>query len=518
MKKISEDLYNLIKSLSKTEKSYFRKHSKTFGSSERSYIKLFDAVDAQVKKGKGYDEEKLKEALKGEKFLNQLSVAKNFLYNSILRNLVHFILDETDNARLHDMVQGIQVLFDKSLFDQSEKLLSRAKKLAYSTENYHKLYELLQWEKNHLLEKGDENMMEKMDKIYKEEKMVITVLNESTELRIIYGKAASLLMSAGHAREEQTAAQFKELLDAPVMQEPDLLHTFYNKTFFYDIYIGYFSFVRDFKSYYDYILDLENLYESNPAERKRRHTNYVLMIHNQLSGCLYVKEYRKYDEVMKKYKSYVKTRGRMTDYDRMLDVLIRKHQLLYYNALGSYNEGVKFAKPYIFEVEEMKDTYDPRELTFAYYFTALIYFGAGKYKEALEYANMIINEGEPEQRKELYLSAKLISIIMHYELGNTEHLDFLIRSTYRYLVSRKLEYRFEKFLLDFFKRVLNNITQKELMELFDESKYHITKFMDDPYEVSGALYFDYVSWLESKLENKNYGDIVRKKAEKYIKG
>ena len=113
MKKISEDLYNLIKSLSKTEKSYFRKHSKTFGSSERSYIKLFDAVDAQVKKGKGYDEEKLKEALKGEKFLNQLSVAKNFLYNSILRNLVHFILDETDNARLHDMVQGIQVLFDK---------------------------------------------------------------------------------------------------------------------------------------------------------------------------------------------------------------------------------------------------------------------------------------------------------------------------------------------------------------------------------------------------------------------
>ena len=56
------------------------------------------------------------------------------------------------------------------------------------------------------------------------------------------------------------------------------------------------------------------------------------------------------------------------------------------------------------------------------------------------------------------------------------------------------------------------------MELFDESKYHITKFMDDPYEVSGALYFDYVSWLESKLENKNYGDIVRKKAEKYIKG
>src|SRR5690606_23101086 len=157
--------------------------------------------------------------LKGEKFVKQLSVAKNYLYSLIIRNLVHFTLDETDNAKLHDMVQGIQVLFDKSLFDQSEKLLWRAKKLAYSSENYHKLYELLQWEKNHLLEKGDEQMMEKMDNIYHEEKKAISVLDESTELRIVYGKAAALLMSAGHAREEEKVREFKKILSIPVMQD-----------------------------------------------------------------------------------------------------------------------------------------------------------------------------------------------------------------------------------------------------------------------------------------------------------
>lgn len=515
MKKTSEDLFNLIKSLSTTEKSYFKKNSRTFGSNEKAYIKLFDAIDSQVKKGKGYDEEKLKEVLKDEKFLRQLSVAKNFLYNSILKNLVHFTLDDTDNARLHDMIQGIQILFDKSLFDQSEKLLARAKKFAYSTENYHKLYELLQWDKNHLLEKGDEHMLEKMDAIYNEEKTAIAVLNESTELRIIYGKAAALLMSAGHARDEKTVSRFKALLELPIMKTAGSLHTFYNKTFFYDIYIGYFSFVRDFQKYYDYMLQLEELYENNPAQRKRLHTNYVLMIHNQLSGCLYVKEYRKYNEVMEKYSKYYKARGKMTDYDKMLNVLIRKHQLLFYNATGKYSEGVKFAVPYIREVEAMQDVYDPRELTFAYYFTSLIFFGAGEYKEALEYANKIINEGEPEQRKELYLSARLISIIIHYELQNNDVLDPLIRSTYRYLVSRKLEYKFEKFILSFLRRVLNNITQSELMELFHESKYQINKFMKDPYEVSGALYFDYVSWLESKLDGKNYGEIIKEKAQEY---
>src|SRR5690606_4154929 len=225
----------------------------------------------------------------------------------------------------------------------------------------------------------------------------------------------------------------------------------------------------------------------------------------------YIKEYGKYEEVMEKYKKYIKTRGKLTDYDKMLDVLIRKHQLLYFNALGRFDEGVKFAGSYMMEVEAMEDIYDPRELTFAYYFTALIYFGAGKYKQALEYANKILNEGEPGQRKELYLSARLITMIIHFELKNTEVLEFLIRSTYRYLLSRKIEYRFEKFLIGFFKRVLNNISQEELIELFDESKYKINKFMDDPFEVSGALYFDYVSWLESKLGGKKYGDIVREK-------
>jgi hypothetical protein len=518
MKKPSSDLFELIKSLSKSEKSYFKKYSRMYSYDDIAYIKLFDGIERQVKKGNGYDEDILKKTFKGEKFVNQLPVAKNFLYNLILKNLVQYNLDESDNSRLHDMTGGVEVLCRRAFYVQGEKLLAKAKKLAYETENYLKLHELLQWEKNILAEKSEKNMMERYNEIYEEEQNALKILSEGSKIKNIYGQATAILSRAGYARDENTVKKFKEILKEPIMNDVEKLKSFQNKSFYYDIYVGYYAFVRDFENYYKYIRMNLELYEVNPLKIKKRLIDYMLVIHNYLSGCLYLKRYEEYKQNLYKYtKFYNSTKNKSTAYFRLLDILIRKHELVYYNSIGEFDKGIKFIEKYIKEVNEYKSEFDPRELNFIYYFSSIIYFGAKEYKKSLEYANLIINNGEPEQRKELYFSARLISIIIHYELKNIEYLDSHIRSTYRYLSSRKIEYRFEKFLIGFFKKILNKITEEELIELFDESKYKITKLMDDPYEVSGALYFDYVSWLESKLEKKNYSDIIRAKAKKINK-
>jgi hypothetical protein len=299
------------------------------------------------------------------------------------------------------------------------------------------------------------------------------------------------------------------------MKSADMLSTFHNKTFYYDIFVGYYSFVRDFENYYKFLNENVKLYNENPTEIKKRRGNYILLIHNHLSGCLYLKKFEEYRKSIEEYKKYIKGLKKLSEYDKLLDILVRKHEILYYNARGEFYDGVEFITSYMPELNKVVDVFDQRELNFIYYSSAMNYFGAGKYKEAQYYLNLILNSGEPDQRKELFLSSKLMSIIINYELENTEYLDSLIRSTYRYLMSRKIEYKFENFVISFFKRVLNKITKDELFELFDESIYKINKLMKDPYEVSGAIYFDYVSWLESKLNNKEYGDIVREKALKH---
>ena len=75
-------LFQPIKSLSSSEKGYVKKYC-TKNEAGAAYLKPLDAIDKQEK----YDEDALKKKFRKEKFVNQLSVAKNYLIKAILKSL-----------------------------------------------------------------------------------------------------------------------------------------------------------------------------------------------------------------------------------------------------------------------------------------------------------------------------------------------------------------------------------------------------------------------------------------------
>ena len=139
----SEDLFELIKSLSQTEKGYFKKFV-LYQSDEEdaNYVKLFDAIDDQEK----YNEAALKIKFKSEKFINHLPRTKNYLYYLILKSLRNYNTEISINARLMDMLRNIEILYDKNLIKQCKKLVIRGKELAIEYENYERLIEFSKWE------------------------------------------------------------------------------------------------------------------------------------------------------------------------------------------------------------------------------------------------------------------------------------------------------------------------------------------------------------------------------------
>lgn len=71
----STDLFELIKALSGSEKRYLKLYAASIGGKKDSaYLRLFDAVNRMTE----YDERLLKQQLKNEAFVKQLSVAKNY--------------------------------------------------------------------------------------------------------------------------------------------------------------------------------------------------------------------------------------------------------------------------------------------------------------------------------------------------------------------------------------------------------------------------------------------------------
>ena len=140
--KVSEELHKLIKSLSQSEKRFFKIYaSRHVIGEQNNYVPLFDAIASQ----KQYDEEAIKEKFDGESFMNRFAAVKNYLHQLILKSMRNFHSGSTIDIELKEMLIDIDFLYQKGLYKQCQKLHTKAEKLAVATDKKTRLLEILEW-------------------------------------------------------------------------------------------------------------------------------------------------------------------------------------------------------------------------------------------------------------------------------------------------------------------------------------------------------------------------------------
>jgi len=112
----------------------------------------------------------------------------------------------------------------------------------------------------------------------------------------------------------------------------------------------------------------------------------------------------------------------------------------------------------------------------------------------------------------LLIFAHILNLIVHYELNNIELLPYIIKNTYRFLLRRKEIYKVEREFLNFIRSSPDLLTKKQRINAFRDLRQNIINITKDPYERIALDYFDFISWLESKIEGKKFSDIVKGKA------
>ena len=144
---------------------------------------------------------------------------------------------------------------------------------------------------------------------------------------------------------------------------------------------------------------------------------------------------------------------------------------------------------------------------------ACIYFGATDYTEALNYLNKIINNTIVDVRNDVSCFARILNLIVHFELGNYELLEYVVISTYRFLYKKNRLYKLETSVIDFTRKKNPKIkSDKELIIAFREFKSTIEEIFKDPFEQKALEFFDFISWLESKIANKPFAEIIKEKS------
>lgn len=140
-----------------------------------------------------------------------------------------------------------------------------------------------------------------------------------------------------------------------------------------------------------------------------------------------------------------------------------------------------------------------------------MYFGNAQYEHAIFWLNEILNTKDVDLRSDVLVFARILNIISHYEMDNTDLMEYNVRSTYRFLLKKGDFHRFQKAIIKFLRR-MPKLTDSELSGAFLDLKSELLPLTKNLYEKRSFIYFDIISWLESKIEGRTVEEVIREKA------
>jgi hypothetical protein len=505
--KPSTELFQLIKSLSKSEKRYF-KLSSSLQSGDKNYMKLFDAIEGQDE----YDEPALKKKFAKEIFIKHLPSEKNHLYSLILKSLRGFYADKSAAAILQEQLRNIELLFDKALYKECGKIIRKAKKMAYDYEKYYFLLDLIGWEKI-LIE--EEYLMGKFDKdlnkLVEEESECLEKLRNLAEYQILYSKINYAFRRGGYARSDEEQVIVDEIANYHLIKGKNTALSTKAATACYYIKGLCATTERNLDESFTNFKRVGTIMENNPMIMRELPKRYVKALNNVMFAYMDYKDWDNCFAMIDKLKGLTKQKG-FESIDVQLQLFTFPHnaELLACINKGDCEKGKREVIPAILKgLEKYDGKINNEEVMLFYYNISRAYFGCGDFKGALKYINLVLNDSEAGLREDVYAFARLVNLIIHYELGNYDLLDYTIKSTKRFVSKSKNNYKFENVFLKDFKKLLKNKNSEDMHKLFVDFRAELTDVLKDPYEKAANEYFDFLSWLDSKIHKKSFTDIVK---------
>ncbi|MBV6645420.1 MAG: hypothetical protein KI790_08215 [Cyclobacteriaceae bacterium] len=508
----SGHLFSLIKSMRKSEKRYFKLINGGKDDSSTKYLKLFNEIDRLP----DFDEERI---LKRNQWISrsQFSNLKAHLYKKILQSLKDYTLAANDDISIRENIDYIQLLFDRSLYQQSWQLLQKVKKALQKGDNLELHLEVLKWEKNLLPYSIGKNNQDRVQQIVHESNQVndrITRINLLTNLSV---ELNAIYLRTGYLRSKGDFEYINAIFSTrlPDWNEGDL--SLREKLSWFEIHLSYYSFIQDFENTHAFAKKWVELYEEIPNssyhfEMYLRGLNHLLNSQARLI---------KFDEFIKTHRKLRSLANhRLVHLNENIRIRLFKyiyaHQFNGYFMVGDFAKGVALMQKIESKLEGFIGVLDKHSELILFYKIACLYFGNGNYRNALKWLNRIINSDDMDIREDVHSFARIISLITHYELGNQDVMEYYMRSTYRFLRKKEDLHLFQKHILEFIKNLSRGITEKQLVERFKGLRKELLPISESEYDKRAFVYFDIISWLESKIQSRNVGEIVKEKAMKVL--
>ena len=433
MKLPSSYLFDLIKSLTNSEKRYFSLFASRHFPEDNHSLRLFHIVGAQTE----YDEAAAMK--KSALAKNNFAVQKNILYNQILTALIQFDTSGSIAIRLQQDVFACQKLLQKGLTAQAKTKLRQVMSDAEKYELHELSIQALRIEAAIFAREQYRNISAKeLDKWYEHNLQLARKLDAEAFSKYTLGKAQKIQLSAGgrtaaytdavgqilsEAKAQEAAMELSQKAKMDLLQTEALFHFMNSDT----------SKAFEINSSFIALMEAHrHLIQLSPQR-------YFSALNNYLIDCFVLKKEKELNAGLEKMRGLTTDTAfkKTADLETNIFRITYQVELNYLIAAGQFSKAEKILPNVNQGLAKHKGKIAQHHQMNMEYLVAYVLFGAGRYEEASAQLDKIQQYSRNETAALIDDAAAIMQVICHYEMKNYSILDSLIKSCKRKLSERK---------------------------------------------------------------------------------
>jgi tetratricopeptide (TPR) repeat protein len=271
----------------------------------------------------------------------------------------------------------------------------------------------------------------------------------------------------------------------------------------------YYHTALEQEKFYETGKTLISLQESQPHFLRENLSDYIAALSNQTVACGLLQKYSEVQACLEK----IRDLQPVTEDDR------RKIHRQYFSTFfalctytGEFEEGRREMERCLLEAE-LFDPHDYETGSFYLQFVPIC-IGLGDFNMALDHLNHWLAQRRTVGREDLQSLARMLSLILHYELGNFLLLDSQLRTSARFLKRKNRLHDLERrFMHGIFEAIKLPDTRGQ-REVFAKVKNDLQPKAQVPETRALLQTFDLLAWLDAKARGQEFAAVVR---EKYLR-
>lgn len=510
MKMSSTDkLFRLIKSMKRGEKRAFKMFASQYNKSSKNiYVRLFDVIDGLST----YDEEAIKQKFSKEKFIKQLAVTKNYLFNIILKSLRTFHTEHDIDFKINEGVESAKILFQRGLYKQAAKTIIKIKSYAWECERFELLLNLIHIERRIMkryLIVGELN--EFMHNSKAESSTILAVINNREEYQALYDAMFFIYRTYGQPRSEMEKERYGKIVNHPLLGYIEQAQSTLAKSYYNVIYTVYYDALNDQEKAFGFVKDEIEMLERNPNLTVSHMSRYLSALNNALHIYTEQKDSEHFTTTAEKIRSLPSRFPHMgVQAERRIFEITYSLELTLCLKTKNFARGLELVPEVAEGLKQFGILGGALDLDISMMYDVVrLHFFSGDFDSALNWTDKIFDYEKSNIAINIICYAKVLNLIIHYEKKHDALLEYKLKSVRRYLSKNNRLFDVEDSILKLLYKLIQHNNDKVRLEELRKYRDKFDSLPNNSYKQLAQSHMNIQQWLDSKLLEKPMKSVLK---------